>query len=351
MLLLFPTMPCWIFELLSPLKRGVELVVIFVTHLPHPVVKLQNLKRLKRRAYRRHTRFKFSSKYRSKTNKNQVKRVRTCTHDGWLSLCAPLPHWAELLPCFRIPPRVTTRAEAFDMLWNEAHQERLTNTFLAHQDPTTIMKIANLLFLPPETSGTISVNRVVNSIDSPTCFLSTIVLSSIIVDSGASVCISLHRSNFVTYNKSDMKIKDLSLSNKVAGEGIVRWNLEDSLGNPVEVEVLGYHIPTAEVRLLSPQIFLKTIGGKASFDETEIKFNLDNGHDISAKLCPRSNLPLIPLARRQQMNFWNKAFGYTASNYKEMNDLRSVLGRENINLSSSQKELLCWHHTAFRIRR
>jgi len=337
-------MPCWIFELLSTLKRGADLIVNFVTHRPHPVVKLQNLKRLKRRGYRRHTRFEFSSKYKSHSNKNQVKRVRTCKHDGWSSLRAPLPHWAELLPCFRIPPRVTTRAEAFDMLWDEAHKDRMTNTFLAHQDPTTIMKIANLLFLPPETSGTISVNCVVTSVDSPACFSSTMVLSSVIVDSGASVCISPHRSDFVTYNKSDMKIKDLSSSNKVAGEGIVRWNLEDSLGNPVEVEVLGYHIPTAEVRLLSPQILLKTIGGKASFDETGIKFNLDNGHDISAKLCPRSNLPLIPLARRQQTNFWNEAFGYTASNYKEMNDLRSVLGRDNINLSSSQKELLCWHH-------
>ena len=81
------------------------------------------------------------------------------------------------------------------------------------------------------------------------------VLSSVIVDSGASVCISPHRSDFVTYNNSNMKIKDLSSSNTVAGEGIVRWNLEDSLGNPVEIEVLGYHIPTAEVRLRPKFVF------------------------------------------------------------------------------------------------
>jgi hypothetical protein len=43
-------------------------------------------------------------------------------------------------------------------------------------------------------------------------------LSSVIVDSGASVCISPHRSEFVTYNESRMKIKDLSSSNQVAQE-------------------------------------------------------------------------------------------------------------------------------------
>ena len=60
-------------------------------------------------------------------------------------------------------------------------------------------------------------------------------------------------------NNSNIKIKDLSSSNTVAGEGIVHWNLEDSLGNPVEIEVLGYHIPTDEVHLLSPQVLLKPL--------------------------------------------------------------------------------------------
>ena len=58
-----------------------------------------------------------------------------------------------------------------------------------------------------------------------------------------------------------MKIKDLSSSNSVAGEGILRWTMQDMHGETVHVELLGYHIPTAEVRLLSPQVLLKTIGG------------------------------------------------------------------------------------------
>jgi hypothetical protein len=208
------------------------------------------------------------------------------------------------------------------------------------------MKIANLSILPSDTTGKVSTSFkhcFLNSINLPMCFSSMTVLSSVIVNSGALVCISPHCSNFVTYNNSNMKIKDLSSSNTVAGEGIVHWNLEDSLGNPVEIEVLGYHIPTAEVRLLSPQVLLKTIGGQALLDGSEIKFNLDNGHEFSARLCPCSNLPLIPLAQQQQKNFWNKAFGYTAGNMSKINELRTVLSCENTNLSSSQKELLFWH--------
>jgi hypothetical protein len=53
-----------------------------------------------------------------------------------------------------------------------------------------------------------------------------------------------------------MKIKDLSSSNKVAGEGILRWKLQDVNGDSVHVELLGYQIPNAEVRLLSPQVLL-----------------------------------------------------------------------------------------------
>jgi hypothetical protein len=60
-----------------------------------------------------------------------------------------------------------------------------------------------------------------------------------------------------------MKIKDLSSLNQVAGEGILRWSIQNTHGASVIIELMGYHIPNAEVRLLSPQVLLNTIGGKA----------------------------------------------------------------------------------------
>ncbi len=106
------------------------------------------------------------------------------------------------------------------------------------------------------------------------------IQASLLTNSGASVCISPHHSDFVTCNNSKMKIKDLSSSNHVAGEGIIRWTLGNKLGNPVTIKVLGYHIRTAEDCLLSSQVLLNTIGGDAIFDESGIKFNLHNGHHL-----------------------------------------------------------------------
>ena len=93
-----------------------------------------------------------------------------------------------------------------------------------------------------------------------------------------------------------MKIKDLSSSNQVAGEGILRWLIQDTHGTSVAIELMGYHIPNAEVRLLSPQVLLNTIGGKAIQTVQGINIILDNGFNVNAKFCPRSNLPLIPLS-------------------------------------------------------
>ena len=140
-----------------------------------------------------------------------------------------------------------------------------------------------------------------------------------------------------------MRIKDLSSSNKVQGEGIIRWTMQDINGHPVDIELLGYHIPSADVRLLSPQVLLDTFGGQGIMTGSGIDFALSDGNRFSASLCPRSNLPLIPLALHPMRNFWNEAFGYTLPNVQAIQGVKSLLSQENTNLSSPQKELLLWH--------
>ncbi len=139
-----------------------------------------------------------------------------------------------------------------------------------------------------------------------------------------------------------MKIKDPSSSNKVAGKGRIQWSIKDHRGELVTVELLGYHIPKAEVRLLSPQVLPRTIGGQALQTTTNIEISLDNGIILCAIFCPRSNLPILPLTTKIQgkNTFWDNAFGYTLSN---VSDMHSILSQKNTNLSSSQKELLLWH--------
>ncbi len=118
--------------------------------------------------------------------------------------------------------------------------------------PTTILE--GIITVPLKQAN-------ISSIAYPYCFSSQANEGNIIINSAASVCISPHRSDFITYNKSAMKVKDLFSSNQVAGKGIIQWSIKDHRGELVSVELLGYHIPEAEVRLLGPQVLLRTIGG------------------------------------------------------------------------------------------
>jgi hypothetical protein len=147
------------------------------------------------------------------------------------------------------------------------------------------------------------------------------------------------------HSVSKMKIKGLSSSNQVTGEGILCWSLQDADGNTTYIELLGYHIPNAKVCLLSLQVLLKTIGGHALQNDKEIAIVLDNGLTFCAKYYPTSNLPLIPLALQAHSKsyFWTTAFGFMADGFCEINAIKTVLHQSNTNLSASQKELLLWH--------
>jgi hypothetical protein len=70
----------------------------------------------------------------------------------------------------------------------------------------------------------------ISSIAYPYCFSSQANEGNVIIHSEASVCISSHHLDFITYNKSAMKIKDLSSLNKVAGKGIIQWSIKDHCG-------------------------------------------------------------------------------------------------------------------------
>jgi hypothetical protein len=135
-----------------------------------------------------------------------------------------------------------------------------------------------------------------------------------------------------------MKVKDLLSSNQVAGEGILCCLIHDTHGASIVIELLGYHIPNAEVHLLSPQVLLNTIGGKAIQTVQGIDFILDNGFNKKAKFFPQSNLPLIPLSLKNNHKycFWNNAFGFEAKSFQEINTIKTILHQKNVNLSVSQ---------------
>ncbi len=112
----------------------------------------------------------------------------------------------------------------------------------------------------------------------------------LIVDMGASVCITHHHSDFITYQPSNIKIKDLSSTNRVKGEGILQWKVEDTKGNTVALDLKGYHIESAEVRLLSPQVLLATYGGEICQTTQCIQVSLTNRISVNTHFSPCSRL-------------------------------------------------------------
>ena len=169
----------------------------------------------------------------------------------------------------------------------------------------------------------------------------------LIVDTGASVCITPRREDFIFYRDSKVKIKDLSKTNTVAGEGIVRWKVRDKTGKIVNLDLPGYHIPNAEVRLLSPQVLLSTVGGSAKAVQTtaDLILCLGNGVELQAQYCPRSNLLLLSICDHapDAKSFWHDAFHITDNDVFAFAAEKNVLDESNVNLSAAEKELLLWH--------
>lgn len=163
---------------------------------PRNPTKVQNIARSKRRSYRRHTKFKSFPSVGRKNDNNP--------NGGWASLPSLLPHIVPLLPCLPRPPIVSiTRTQIFDIMWAEAFWEGLLQDFLATQDPRTIMDAYQLFLASSSTNDgviTVPINRTfISSLEDPQCLSSRSVQTGVIIDSGASVCISPHRSDFITY--------------------------------------------------------------------------------------------------------------------------------------------------------
>mgnify|MGYP000857262147 FL=1 len=169
----------------------------------------------------------------------------------------------------------------------------------------------------------------------------------IIWDSGASVCITPEKNDFITFNnKPDLtSLQGFSADagQKVEGSGTVRWYIEDVHGNPRRLEVEAYYVPTSRVRLLSTTTLLRTYKGEHVFIEegnlTLSGLDEDDARGkITAPINKSSDLPV--------------SIGRSTPKYNSVLNAYSVVANENINLTAAEKELLRWHqrlgHIAFR---
>jgi hypothetical protein len=168
-----------------------------------------------------------------------------------------------------------------------------------------------------------------------------VALLQVLVDTGASVCITHERNDFTSpliLPDKPMVIGGLAHGLAMEGKGTVDWTFLMDDGHFWTVSLEAYYVPQGGRRLLSPQTIdqqLKT-GATFSIDgETgtlSLK-NLHTGHtsSVTANLDKRTNLPL-----------------YSCINGRDLSQRRTELNiciadEANQNLAASQKELLKWH--------
>jgi hypothetical protein len=119
-----------------------------------------------------------------------------------------MPHWQALLRCLIKLPVVSTREQAFQIFWADKTWDDRVRYFLAGHDPSSIVDIEKFITMEMPYFDTHFLNNgiisnsakktLLSSIDSPKCFSNVTVCSSVIVDSGVSVCTTLHKSDFIS---------------------------------------------------------------------------------------------------------------------------------------------------------
>ena len=149
----------------------------------------------------------------------------------------------------------------------------------------------------------------------------------------------------MTYWKSKAKIKDLSnTSNLVQGEGLLPWTIIDCDGKLLMLEVPGFHIPKADVHLLSPQVLLVINGGQLTQTSIQVTMSLDDGSKFHAIYNPSNNLPHLKLALTSKATFWNQTFAMDTINKTDTTCSLNNMVETNTYRSASQKEVLLWYH-------
>jgi hypothetical protein len=191
----------------------------------------------------------------------------------------------------------------------------------------------------------------------------------IVIDTGASCSITPVISDFNDkLEKPDIPgLNQLTGQATVVGQGNITWKVEDMYGTKRDISTKAYYVPSASIRLFSPQVYIgNNSTAQLVLDRTGAKFRLKCGTDLRFPLNNSSNLPFMLTTaalnqnrRKQQRNHFVSFqlygsipqqsplihFGTDATSLSAYTSLttRSVIHRDNFNLHPFQRELLLWH--------
>ena len=137
---------------------------------------------------------------------------------------------------------------------------------------------------------------------------------------------------------------------KVHGIGWIEWRIRDVRQRVITVKTRAYYVPSAKVRLFSPQTYFQENGAGScllKWDKCTLTnpsgevgvfpYNLGNNLPLMLPdwLSPDSNHPTAGLTSHALMGV----------QYDEIiTETAKLLEENNVNLSASQKELCLWHY-------
>jgi hypothetical protein len=122
----------------------------------------------------------------------------------------------------------------------------------------------------------------------------------------------------------------------------VEWNLTDAKGNKQKIQTLAYYVPSASIRLLSPQHMFSTADttnkdGYCVIRKNMAKMVFSKGPDLVFPIDSATNLPLL-------LHTPHKPPIYLSMPVCSTRQIRLSLADErNNNLTAGQKECLAWH--------
>ena len=94
-------------------------------------------------------------------------------------------------------------------------------------------------------------------------------------DTGASFGLTPFRADFIDYVECDIPVKDISKTNRVIGICTTLHRFRSG-GKSFWMPCLSYHLPSAEIRLFSPQVFHTLYGGESTVGGGEVVMHVPN---------------------------------------------------------------------------
>ena len=328
---------------------GITLLIVVLEALLPPLSRTvaTTIARFLRRRYT--TRFRAQRHYfLMRAVRRRTPLGRRCKWEGPSTPTVPVEAWHSLhLPTCFIPsfPTVSFRAVRSAPFLHPARLHRATTFYTA----TTTLDYQAL-------------SSLARDYDCPSTYTlqdqpSELDYLPIVIDTGASVTITPNPKDFTDGIQQTplADLKGINSTTKVEGEGIIEWEVFDVEGVVRSIFTRAYYVPSASIRLFSPQSYFQEMSlgsGEMFTDRSKAVLRLHDGTPLTFPYNRAMNLPLmLPTSHRhsdEPTRCCSRTVGVTRQDVRLFGEdseqvWLSVADEMNQNLTSAQKELLLLH--------